>query len=153
MLELLRAQLKDTGLSAQFPSFVEVIAYDQYGFLLGQEIRELHIRALNTDAQLESIVREALFTQAGMLAESLNLLDRSQQTSGVGRDIINSDIRLKIGGAVGRRSGADAEQELSLARAKVNVAARVLLEHIRANPGNSGRSLADFESLFAKQGF
>ncbi|MES2469386.1 MAG: hypothetical protein V4675_18915 [Verrucomicrobiota bacterium] len=153
MLELLRAQLKDTWLAAQFPSFVQEITYGHYGFLLGQEIRELHIWALKTNVQLESIVREALFTQAGMLADSRNLFDRSQQSTGVGRDTINSDIRLKIGGAVGTPSGADEEHEFSQARVKVDEAARVLLEHIRAHPGDSGRSLADFESLLAKHRF
>lgn len=39
-----------------------------------------------------------------------------------------------------------------MVRAKVNEAARNLMEHIRLHPGTTGRSVKDFESLLADPG-
>lgn len=42
LLELLRAHLKDGSLVVQFPDFIQEIAYNGYGVLLGRELRDLH---------------------------------------------------------------------------------------------------------------
>lgn len=147
--ESLRTQLKDPTLVAQFPSVVEQIAYGGYGVLLGQELRDLHIRTINTNAHFEWRVRQALFTQAGVLADWRNKIDRAQRATGITREVAIDDIRPWIGWARAGPLSPDLEQELPLVRAKVNEAARILLEHIRLHPGTTGRSLKDFESLLA----
>ena len=149
LLELLRAQLKDTGLAARFPSFVQEIVYGGYGILLGQELRELHIQAANTNVLLELHLREALFTQAGMLADWRNI-DRAQQARGAARKAAIDDIRPLIGKERGSPMSLNLEPELPVVRARVHEAARLLLEHIRLHPGTTGRSVEDFESLLAE---
>lgn len=150
--ELLRTQLKDPTLVAQFPSVVEQIADGGYGVLLGQELRDLHIQSVNTNAHFEWRVRQALFTQAGVLSDWWNKIDRAQQAAGITREVAIDDIRPWIGWARASPLSPDLEQELPLVREKVNEAARLLLEHIRLYPGTTGRSLKDFESLLAEPG-
>lgn len=70
-----------------------------------------------------------------------------QQAKGPAREAAIDDIRPWIGWASPSSRSLDLEQELPLVRAKVNEAARILLEHIRLHPGTTGRSLKDFESL------
>ncbi len=152
LLELLRAQLKDRNLVAQFPSFVHEIAYDGYGILLSQEIRDNHNQTANTDIQLESKLREALSTQAEFLAFLKNKIDRLQRATGTTREVAIDDIRPCIGWARARPIHLDLEQELPLISEKVNVAGQTLLEHIRIHPATTDRSLKDFEFRLAALG-
>lgn len=152
LLELLRAQLKDRNLVARFPSFVHEIAYDGYGILLSQEIRDIHNQTANTDIQLESQLRGALSTQAEFLAYLKDKIERIQRATGTAREVAIDDIRPCIGWARVRPIHLDLEQELPLISEKVNVAGQNLLEHIRNHPATTDRSLKDFESRLAAPG-
>ena len=149
LLELLRTQLKDPTLVAQFASVAQEIASSSYGVFLGQEFRDLHIRTLNTNAPIEWRVREALFTQAEVLAGWMDNIDRIQRAGGPPREAVLDDIRPWIGSAGAGPASLDLEHQQLLIRDRVNEEARMLLEHIRLHPGTTGRSLKDFESLLA----
>ena len=94
-------------------------------------------------------MRQALFTQAGALADWRNEIDRAHRATGITREVAIDDIRPWIGWARASPLSQDLEQELPLVRAKGNEAARNLMEHIRLHPGTTGRSVKDFESLLA----
>ena len=108
-----------------------------------------HFAVTLSPEALEWRVRQALFTQAGVLADWRNKIDRAQRATGITREVAIDDIRPWIGWARAGPLSPDLEQELPLDRTKVNEAARILLEHIRLHPGTTGRSLKDFESLLA----
>jgi hypothetical protein len=150
LLELLRTQLRDLTLVAQFPFVAQEIASSSYGVFLGQEFRDLHTWTLNTNAPIEWRVREALFTQAGVLAGWMDNIDRIQRAGGPPREAVPDDIRPWIGSAGTGPAGLDSEQKQRLIRDRVNEEAGMLLEHIRLHPGTTGRSLRDFEQLLAE---
>jgi hypothetical protein len=152
LLDLLRAQLKDSSLVAQFPSVVGEITHVGCGVLLAQEFRDLHTWTVNSKADFEWRVRQALYTQAGVLSDWRAQIARAQRATGVTREVAIADIRPWVGWAEASPRSVDLGQELPLVHTKVNEACRLLLEHIRLHPGTSGPSLKDFESLLEEPG-
>ncbi len=144
--ELLRLQLKDKNLVSKFPSFVVQIAYDGYGILLSQEIRDTHNQAGKTNKQLEWEMRAALASQASFLEYVKDKLGVAMKAKGYSREVAINELRPLVWWARSRPADLDLEKELPLISEKLNAASATLMQHIREHPDTTANSLKEFES-------